>query len=311
MWNGVNLILPNAPRNIKWTETIRIRKREIKDVNDKTHAWLIVISILGIYSLTTLAPLLLGGLAVHPLLYPGVWILTLFSIASVVAVTLNRKVTSLDLLMALAVCAVVGGTSLLFLRDGNPATFLVTFFVNGVPAGICYLGGYALLSSTGLTHIRFIEKDWKRGVESIGLGVLFSIPWAILNILMIRGSGSIDVWMKGEIWRALAAIQPGVSEEIEFRLFLLTASFYLLSPYLTKSSAAWVSIFLSAFIHGYIHVAPILLSSSIQAMVYGFVLSIIFGLPMSYLYVKRDLETAISFHFFIDFVRFIYAYFVL
>jgi hypothetical protein len=277
-------------------------------MKSKAYACLIVIAILSIYSLAIIVPLLLGGQSVHPFLNPGVWIYALFSIVSIVVV-LNREITSLDLLIASAICAVVGITSLLFIRDS--ATFLMAFFVNGIPAGICYLGGCALLRSTKLTHIRFIEKDWKKGTESISLGILFSIPWAILNILLIRGSGSTDAFMKGELWRALAAIQPGISEEIMFRLFLLTACFSLLSHYLAKRSAVLVSVFLSAFIHGYIHVAPILLSNPILAMVQGFVISVIFILPMAYLYLKRDLETAISFHFFVDFVRFIYAYSVL
>jgi hypothetical protein len=280
-------------------------------MKDKTHAGLIVVAILAIYSLIIIMPLLFGGPSVHPLLHPVLWSLALLSIASVAVVVLNREITFLNLLIALAICAVVGSTSLLCIKNGDPASFFGTFLANGVPAGICYLGGYALLSSTKLTHIRFIEKDWTKGVKSIGLGILFSIPWVILNILMIQGSGTVDVWMKGEVWRALTAIQPGVAEEIVFRLFLLTACFFLLSPYLTKRSAIWVSIILSAFIHGCLHTVPMLLTNPIMAIIQGFTVSVIFGLPMAYLYVKRDLETAISFHFFIDFIRFIYAYFVL
>lgn len=36
--------------------------------------------------------------------------------------------------------------------------------------------------------------------------------------------------------------------------------------------------------------------------------SLLFGLPMALLHIKRNLETAIAFHWFIDFARFLFGF---
>ncbi|MFX0174405.1 MAG: type II CAAX prenyl endopeptidase Rce1 family protein [Candidatus Hodarchaeota archaeon] len=67
--------------------------------------------------------------------------------------------------------------------------------------------------------------------------------------------------------------------------------------------AILVAIIFSSLIHGFAHsgINPI-------GIVIG---SFIYGIPPALLYLKRDFEHAIGFHFLIDFIRFGCAYFLI
>jgi membrane protease YdiL (CAAX protease family) len=56
--------------------------------------------------------------------------------------------------------------------------------------------------------------------------------------------------------------------------------------------------------HSALHVQQTIISSPLSALVTVVVTSILFGLPMAYLAYKKDIETAIGFHWVIDAVRF-------
>lgn len=56
--------------------------------------------------------------------------------------------------------------------------------------------------------------------------------------------------------------------------------------------------------HALLHLPDVFLSNPMEAVVSLIVLSVLFGLPMAMLQLKRDLVAAISLHWFIDFVRF-------
>jgi len=62
------------------------------------------------------------------------------------------------------------------------------------------------------------------------------------------------------------------------------------------------AVFIAAFAHGLAHLPGTMVFSpaALQMLLAG----LLFGVPMGLLFVKRDFEHAVGYHFFVDFVRF-------
>ena len=66
-----------------------------------------------------------------------------------------------------------------------------------------------------------------------------------------------------------------------------------------QSLARSWALLIAAFVHGMAHYP-----GSITSPLEGIYITLMYGLPLGLLYVKRDLEQAIAYHFFVDVVRF-------
>lgn len=109
-------------------------------------------------------------------------------------------------------------------------------------------------------------------------------------------------------WMAFYALQPALLEEAWARLFLLPLLFVVFrsASGSTTGRALLFALLVSVAVHGLAH-AP----QSISTVSNALFSAIVFGAPLALLFLRRGLESAIGYHFFIDFVRFGYAILVL
>jgi hypothetical protein len=171
-----------------------------------------------------------------------------------------------------------------------------------IGAALMFLAGVLLLDHTRLTRVRLLNGDYLEAGKSFLWGCVLAVPPALLNAISMRLAAPsefdllFDRW-----WEPLYALQPGILEEIWARLLLTTLLYALLRPTSNERpqrALVWAMV-IAAFIHGMAHYP-----GSITSPLEGIYITLMYGVPLSLLYVKRDLEQAIAYHFFVDLVRF-------
>jgi hypothetical protein len=169
---------------------------------------------------------------------------------------------------------------------------------NGVCLPPAFTGGILLLRRTRLAHSSFMDGRFILGLRSFVLGCILAMPAALLNLLGNLQTG--DSWIR-HAWQPLYAFVPALAEETWARLFLTTLCYAILRPVsnLHPGRAVLAAILIGALVHGFSHtgIDPFGL----------FIGSLLYGLPAALLFIKKDLEHAIGYHFLIDFVRFVAA----
>ena len=139
-------------------------------------------------------------------------------------------------------------------------------------------------------------------VYSVLIGVAIGIPLATVNLL-----GSVDLSrlaLSNPLSSAVRALTPAISEEVVFRFFVYALCIYLVRGDLRSKKVRILCLVLLIIPHALLHLPDVFLSNPMEAVVSLISLSVLFGLPMAMLQLKRDLVAAISLHWFIDFVRF-------
>jgi hypothetical protein len=139
------------------------------------------------------------------------------------------------------------------------------------------------------------------------MGILFALPLAALNNLYFYlNSGSVQ--FKPLLASALEALSPAIHEEIIFRFFILALVLYLLRYHLPDRRVTAVAVFLAVIPHSLNHLPELFLQNPLMGLVMLIATSLLFGLPMALLQIKKDLGSAIAFHWFIDFARFWFGF---
>lgn len=131
------------------------------------------------------------------------------------------------------------------------------------------------------------------------LVVVLCIPFWDMSIALMKDEMGV-AWWKG----ALSCFYGGFTEEILFRLSMMTFFAWLLKKFKLKDSAVWISIIITGVIFGLGHLgitgalAEITFDVIARAVLLNGSLSIIYGI----LYWKRNLESAMIAHFSTDVV---------
>jgi hypothetical protein len=242
--------------------------------------------------LTGLLTALTGGL-----LRNGWHMLTLSILLSLaIIISWRRRLTRKLILAGVVTTIVLLGVEHLLSEDwGNG-------LITSVGAGLMAAAGVLLLEHTKLTHVRLLKGDYLAAGKSFLWGCVLAVPPALLNALSMRQAppSEFDL-MFDRWWKALYALQPGILEEVWARLLLTTLLYALLRPLSAQHPRRAVvgAMVMAATIHGLAHF-PTSLNSPMEAIY----VTLMYGIPLALVYVKRDLEQAIAYHFFIDFVRF-------
>jgi hypothetical protein len=167
------------------------------------------------------------------------------------------------------------------------------------------LAGWDLLRHTGLLqaglgHSLFVTEGAVPALRGFGQGILVALPWALG--LVVLGAASGESWVQ-HWWQPLIAIQPGIAEEAWGRVLLVPLVFVILSRVARTRTALNVAVVVVAYWFAYLHT-----SGGVEAVFSTLMTGTLFVLPVSYLWLRRGLETAVGFHFWLDFCKFVAAY---
>lgn len=226
------------------------------------------------------------------------WLMMLLSIPlSMLIIIIWHKQVIRKYIIAAGFTLLVLGIVEQVLGEGQSSGLIIP-----IGAALMFLAGVLLLDRTRLTRIRLLDGNYLLAGKSFLWGCVLAVPPALLNLLTLRLSPPsefdrlFDRW-----WEPLYAFQPGILEEIWARLLLTTLLYALLRPTSSEhpQRALVGAIAIAAFIHGAAH-----FPGSIANPLEGIFIALMYSIPLALLYVKRDLEHAIAYHFFIDFARF-------
>jgi Type II CAAX prenyl endopeptidase Rce1-like len=189
----------------------------------------------------------------------------------------------------------ISGLGTAFLGNGD-LPWAVANLVLVPPA---FTGGALLVGRTQLGHVRLLEGQPALALKGFLFACVLALPASLLNLL--GNLQSQDTWVSHG-WQSLYAIVPAIVEETWARLFLLTFCYTVLRPAtdLRPRRAVVVAVLISVLAWGSAH-------SGIDPL--GLIVgSLLYGLPVALLMIKKDFEHAVGYHFLIDLVRFLAAF---
>jgi hypothetical protein len=227
-------------------------------------------------------------------------------LAVLVLAVLRRYITRREAgyALGLALTAAVAGLGSGWIRDVPPlvwAAMQVALVITGLLCGWKVFQHFGL-AGQGVGRSRFLDAGFRSALRGFGIGMLISLPWAITNVLL---GGAQDTWVKAW-WQPIVALQPGIAEEAWGRMLMVALLFLAFRLAARPRTAFTIALFLAAYWFAYLHT-----SMGLNGIISTVMLGTLYGLPVAYLCLFRDLETAMGWHFFVDFVRFLAAYIVL
>jgi hypothetical protein len=116
------------------------------------------------------------------------------------------------------------------------------------------------------------------------------------------GGSASETWVS-HWWQPLLAINPCIAEEAWGRILLVPLLFLLLRRVSRPGTAFTTALFVIGYWFAYLHT-----SGGIDGLLSTVMIGTLYILPVSYICLYRDLETAIGFHFWLDFVKLTVAY---
>jgi hypothetical protein len=176
--------------------------------------------------------------------------------------------------------------------------------LHGLETFAMVMGAIAILKSHDVLSFKLAAGKRADAAKSLAIGAALGLPLAIANVLIFVFVYQQTPVLQNVPYECLIAVQPGIVEEVAYRLFLLSAALVLLRRYFGHVTATALAIFVSVVFHAALHVPELLVTSPLAALAVTAFMSAIFGLPMALLAYKRDVETAIGFHWAIDALRF-------
>ena len=244
-----------------------------------------VIAIAALFVLRTLTgPPLLFGLPV---------------VAFAMLIFFRPSITRKEMLYALGLSLVAGIAGLG--AQWVPFHPIVWSVLQVVLVSTSLLTGWAILRRTGLLeqgigYSRFLSEGTASALRGFLQGMLLSLPWA-LGLVAMGGSDS-ETWAR-HWWQPLLAINPGIAEEAWGRMLLVPLLFLLLSRVSRPRRAFTVALIIIGYWFAFLHT-----SGGVNGLFSTIMMGTLYILPVSYICLYRDLETAIGFHFWLDFVKF-------
>jgi hypothetical protein len=190
-----------------------------------------------------------------------------------------------------------------FLHDPS----LGASMVEGAAVWLTFMGGVVLFKDLEISRVSAFQGPLRKIGGGLLFGIVVSVPLAVMNNLyfyMTSGAPQFqNVFRSG-----FAALSPAISEESIFRFFVLAFCLAMLKSSEHQRLAVATAIFLAVVPHSLNHLPDLFLTNAPMGLLLLAVTSLLFGLPMALLQLKRNFETAVAFHWFIDFARFLFGY---
>jgi len=179
--------------------------------------------------------------------------------------------------------------------------------LEGVAVWLCFMAGTALFHDLAATAVQAFRPPLAAIGRSLAFGALVALPLAAVNNLYFYlNAGSVR--FQNVFASAFEALSPAIHEEIIFRLFVLALCLYLLRASPSRRLVTVAAVALAVVPHSLNHLPDLFLQNPPMGLAMLAATSLLFGLPMALLQLRRNLETAIAFHWLIDFVRFLFGF---
>jgi hypothetical protein len=184
---------------------------------------------------------------------------------------------------------ILGSLSAIGMYNYIPSLLVIFLIISST-----FILGSVLNDRFPLTIILINQHSFVRVLKSFAIGCLFAMPMALSNLKDSITTNALH-WIT-QFWQPILALEAGILEETWMRLFIIVFIYALISSKTTKKFIPILTaLIISSVFFGFGHSNYI----SIQNC---FNLTILYGLPMGILLIRRDFETAIGYHFMIDFV---------
>ncbi|WBW95641.1 CPBP family glutamic-type intramembrane protease [Oceanirhabdus sp. W0125-5] len=180
---------------------------------------------------------------------------------------------------------------------------VVTGIFHGGTFIVIFLAGIIVMRMGGPVQVALIIKDWRRTIIGILFGCLIGLPLAIFNAYAFSVMNNSPFIVQTSLLPLVDALQPGIIEEVVYRFTLIGILWLVLRRAYPKHSVV-ISGVIATLVHNYAHFNSLFYEKPIFALAYGGIICLLFGVPMLILALKKDLETAIAFHWIQDAVRF-------
>ena len=240
----------------------------------------------------------------------GKFITLLFPVIAICILILQRqKIDNREWLYASFLALVAGLAGL----GAEWITFITPFQwgVLQVPLTLFgFLAGWSILRRNGLLQqgvgmSRFLTEGGFPAMRSFLFGILLGTPWALANVVMGSAESSRAAWVHSW-WQPLIALNPGIAEEAWGRLLLIPLAFLLFRRVSPDRTAFSTSLIVMAYLFAFLHTSGDGMSMLVSTIIIG----TIFVLPISIVCLYMELETAIGFHFWMDFLKYVFALFL-
>ncbi len=177
----------------------------------------------------------------------------------------------------------------------------------GIAVWLTMVAGAVLFQSLKERAVTAFQTPLAGIARGIGFGILLAVPLAVVNNLFFFLQNGAPRF-QNILFSAAEALSPGIHEEAVFRYFVLAACFTLLQGSQRPRLAMAAAVTMAVVPHSLLHLPDLFLTNPLMAVGMLVATSLLFGLPMALLQIKRSYETAAAFHWFIDFARFIFGY---
>ena len=230
------------------------------------------------------------------------WTQAILTLVALAVVIMKRQNLSVGLLLSAFALGTISGLSHL-LHDSD----IWGSLKEGFGVLICFSGGAAIFRNLRQHVVLTFQGSWVQIGRSLLIGMALAIPLAAFNnfyFYMNSGSMQFTNWF----YSAIEALSPAIHEEIIFRFFVLALVYELLKEMPPSRWITVAAVILAVVPHSLNHLPDLFLQNPVMALVLLVATSLLFGLPMAMLQIRRNLESAIAFHWFIDFARFLFGF---
>ena len=229
------------------------------------------------------------GIVMNLLMVATIWILIVW----------RREIGLSPILLGLVVAliAFLGGLPFWEHQFVGKSVFIV-FLVFLIPM---FVAGGLLSKRTGLGGSQLFAGHYSKGLWSFLFGCLLFVPFGLINAA--SGSPGTGITWVTHWWMPLSLPWfSGISEEVLYRMFLVTLCYFMMRPAFNKFPAIAVvlSVLFSGIIFGLGHGGSLMDRFLTTGMLYG--------LPLAVIYAKRDWEHAVGAHYMINFIPWIMVF---
>lgn len=183
-------------------------------------------------------------------------------------------------------------------------------YISSIVTTVCYYSACQIFRHYSQQD-KFFDLEVRNTAKSFFKGVLYAIPFALINILAIyftyANQQIYNFDMLNIIPQATSALAPGISEEIIWHFFLLAFVVDLFGGSIPKNKLALsLTYILTVIPHCLIHLPTVFVENPMMAVIQLIFTSVLFGFPMVWLVKNKNLQTSIGFHWAVDFLRFLF-----